>query len=181
MVELIAADYPISNSFGYSPSKYSSGHSLGVLPHELIDAILKSRGLSPYAAAKAMNRASFQPTLHKFLHGQIESPTRPTAKRIADFCKVPVEAIYDAAVATRIGKELGLHKGDAAIAPAPKPANEPVPIYTARKGNQFAVSTMTRIAALSPKQFKALNQMVLVYLDGVAPEAGDESGKRLHG
>lgn len=169
------------NSFDYSPSKYSSGHSLGVLPHELIDAILKSRGLSPYATAKAMNRVSFQPTLHKFLHGQIESPTRPTAKRIADFCKVPIEAIYDASVATRIGKELGLHNGSTAIEPAPNPVKEPVPIYTARKGNQFTAATMARIATLSAKQFKALNSMVQVYLDGVAPEAGDESGKRLHG
>lgn len=152
-----------------------------MLPHELVDAILKSRGLSPYATAKAMNRVSFQPTLHKFLHGQIDSPTRPTAKRIADFCKVPIEAIYDAAIATRIAKELGLDKGTTPIAPAPKPANEPVPIYTARKGNQFTAVTMTRIAALSPKQFKALNHMVQAYLDGVAPEAVDEPGKRQHG
>lgn len=145
--------------------------------------MLRRKGLSPYAAAKAMHKQSFQPTLHKFLHGQIAVPTRGTAKRIADFLAIPIEAIYDPAVSSRIAQEQRL-TGE--VYPEPMPAsplnsNEPVPIYEVRRQQQLSVEITSRISELNAKQFKALEQLVLVYLDSIAPAPESDSGKRLQG
>jgi hypothetical protein len=73
-------------------------------PHELIDALVKRAGGS-LPVAKAMGAPGFQPTLHKIAAGQVEAPQRSSAERIAKHFGIPVDAVYDERVATRVWKE----------------------------------------------------------------------------
>lgn len=79
-------------------------------PYLLIAALAERTGESVTQLATRMDRATFQGTLHRFLTGASPNPTRYTAKRIAKFFDVPVDALYDgelaAAEATRLGVPL---------------------------------------------------------------------------
>ncbi len=77
-------------------------------PHELIAALVRNTGKPLLQVATEMDRASFQSTLHKLVNGQIVAPTRPTAKKVADYFELPVEALYDARLATQIAVERGI-------------------------------------------------------------------------
>lgn len=100
-------------------------------PHELIRELVHRAG-GELRVAKAMHNAAFQGTLHKLCHGNVRSPKRETAERIAAHFDLPVDALYDAAVATRIYAER--FGGPAVTQPpalyrvrAPAPPAAPVP------------------------------------------------------
>lgn len=52
--------------------------------------------------AREMNARGFQPTLHKICDGQVSSPKRTTAERIARHFQIPVDALYDDRLAQQI-------------------------------------------------------------------------------
>lgn len=154
-------------------------------PHELVARMLKDRDLSTYAAAKAMHKASFQPTLHKFLAGDVAAPEHSTAERICNFLALPLEAVYDSKVATRIALEKGYVKAGSYAPPAPTNAlgaSEPVPISSYQPGRPAGLpaAISERIAMLSKAQLEGLAQIVVVYLDQVAPlQTGSDKRQRV--
>lgn len=124
----------------------------GVKPHELIDRLVRRDG-GALAVAKAMGKAGFQPTLHKFCAGLVAEPSHITAKRIADHYKLPVEAIYSERVATEESRRL---LGDIPVMPdAPVPA-DPAPAADAPADWPFARITRDMWANLSERQRGAI-------------------------
>ena len=83
------------------PSNNTSFHTSCVKAHEFIRWLV-SRAGGPLQVSKAMRTPSFQPTLHKICRGLVVSPKRATAERIAAHFKIPVDAVYDDTVATRL-------------------------------------------------------------------------------
>lgn len=76
--------------------------------HQLIAAMAAQRGLTSMGLAKAIKRRSSQGQIYRYLHGQVQSPSIPTAMGIAALLGVPLEAVYDDATATKIAKERGI-------------------------------------------------------------------------
>lgn len=72
--------------------------------HELIARLVKEAGGS-LPVAKAMRAESFQGTLHKIAAGRVEQPSRASAERIANHFRIPVDALYDDAVASSVFAE----------------------------------------------------------------------------
>lgn len=72
---------------------------------QLIDTLVRNAG-GALAVAKAMKAPTFQGTLHKIASGNVTAPSRKSAERIASFFGIPVDALYDDNVATRVHEEL---------------------------------------------------------------------------
>lgn len=172
------ASYAMSHSKVqiYSPPHYSFIHSSPMRAFELVKLLVEQKkaqeGLSVLQIATQMHRASFQGTLHKFLSGLVDSPTHSTAERIARYFGLPLEAMYDDKVATRIAVVRGLihrEKRDA----LPMVANEPAPVTRIGQKHEVGLNPtlIARIGQLPPKQLRALESMVSTFLDAVAPEA----------
>lgn len=75
-----------------------------MVPHALISQLVADAG-GALSVAKAMNRPSFQGTLHKICAGRVASPSRDSATRIAKHFGIPVDALYDPVVAARVHAE----------------------------------------------------------------------------
>lgn len=75
---------------------------------------MHAQALTPTKLAKAMQRPKLQPHIHKF-RAYGTRPAYDTVKPIADFFKLPVEALLDEREATRIAKERGLSRVDPAL------------------------------------------------------------------
>jgi hypothetical protein len=136
-------------------------------PHLLIKALADRSGLSTRQLAIEMDKASFQGTLYKLIHGQIETPTQPTAKKVAAYFDLPLEALYDRSVAQRIAVERQIEHL------FPVGAREPKVIHHekgAGKANVLPQQMLARISLLNKKQFKALQAMIDAYLDTVVPQ-----------
>lgn len=58
--------------------------------------------------ARKMRRLDLQSHIHKFAAGKVKAPRMSTAMPLAKFLKLPVEAIFDEAVASRYAKEHGI-------------------------------------------------------------------------
>ena len=71
--------------------------------------------------ARAMRAPGFQPTLHKICTGRVASPKRSSAERIAKHFGIPVDAVYDDALATQLYEDM---RGGSPVRPA-DPANTP--------------------------------------------------------
>lgn len=93
--------YASTNFSVFSPSNDASFHTSWVKAHEFIRWLV-SRGGGPLQVSKAMRTPSFQPTLHKICRGLVVSPKRASAERIAAHFKIPVDAVYDDTVASRL-------------------------------------------------------------------------------
>jgi len=171
------ASYSMSNSFVYSidsPSNYSILHSCAMAPHELFKALVDGTKQPLRKVAAAMDRASFQASLYKYVHGHVATPTHSTAKKISDYFKLPIEAVYDPAVATRIAAELGIGTAKPMEAVA-QVVKEPqaIPMVGKRSKARLSDATLARIEGLNSQQFNALDSMIQAYLDTVQPEARD--------
>lgn len=81
-------------------------------PYELICALVVKRkiskrvGLGAYPLAVAMGKPGMQPTLQKFMRGQVANPDRTTAEPIAAFFGIPVDALYSEKLATELAATL---------------------------------------------------------------------------
>jgi hypothetical protein len=148
-------------------------HSSCMKPHELIKLLADRTGKPTLQLAKDIHKATFQGTLHKLINGNVPKPTQPTAKRIADYFGLPLDAMYDERVATQIAIERGLVYPQPVAAAPPVAAREstpaaPTPITRARRTLPPAI--LDRMQDLSQAQMEALTAMVKAYLDGVAPQ-----------
>lgn len=119
--------------------------------------------MSELEAAKAMRSATFQGTLHRFLHDDTRSPSRATAELIANYFKIPVDAIYNAAAATRVAVDLGLVEG---APPANLTAREPEAQYGLPK-RELSPELQRRIRALDDEQFNLLEKTLANVLDAL--------------
>lgn len=78
-----------------------------VQPNELVRALIDQSGERLTVVANRI-QAGFQPVLHKFVSGRTKEPSRQTAALIADFFKIPLEALYDEEVASQVAAERGI-------------------------------------------------------------------------
>lgn len=100
-----------------------------VLPmkrHELIDRLVTDAG-GALPVAQAMGAKNFQGTLYRIAKGQTTEPSRESAQRIAKHFNIPVDALYDDALATKIYAE---RFGAAAVVEQPPPPSEDPPEET---------------------------------------------------
>lgn len=141
-------------------------------PHELIARLVKATEKSTLQVATEMHRASFQGTLHKLINGEVDSPSRQTAERIARYFKLPADALYDATLATRIARERGLLSPQAGAKlevrePEGAWAVQSIPIPSR---GRFAPAVESRIGGLDHHQLKALEAVVVAFLDATSPK-----------
>jgi transcriptional regulator with XRE-family HTH domain len=123
--------------------------------------------------AKEMDSESFQGTLHKYVNGRVPSPTQRTARKIADYFEVPIDAIYTKAAAEKVAAERAAAKflpSAPGTAPAADAA-ESAGVYQMTKApaHQLSNTLQLRIQALTPDQLRGLETVVGAYLDAVAP------------
>lgn len=168
------ACYANAHKVVYAPLHYAAAHILDVKPHELVKALADRTNKSVRQIAVEMGGATFQGTLHKFIHGHTRTPDRVTAQRIAKYFGLSVEALYDERAATQAAREHGVIKGAVA---APLAREEPpryglplVPIATAKRA-RFSAAVQRRIDALAPEQVTALEAIIVAALDAM----GDKS------
>ena len=95
-------------------------HSPSMKPFELIAALMQREGLGPLPLAKKIGKAKLQPQIHRFSRGEVANPDRTTAVPIAEYFHIPVEAIYDERVATKVARELGITAVVTSVATAPR-------------------------------------------------------------
>jgi transcriptional regulator with XRE-family HTH domain len=134
-------------------------------PHELIDRLVKRAG-GTYKVAGAMGARTFQGTLHKICSGFVKSPKRDSAQKIADFFKIPVEALYDAETATEVWQSIK----DAA--PGPAVMASPLPVLSAKEEAAapldlswpFRTISRSDLAGLAPHMLADLEELMRVHI-----------------
>ena len=97
----------------------------GVKPYLLIAKLVEQAG-GALPAAKAMKAPSFQPTLHKIVSGDVDSPKRTSAERIAKHFKIPIEAVYDPKIAAQVYRDRFGGLGVAVEEPPARPTPDPL-------------------------------------------------------
>lgn len=133
-------------------------------PYELIRALVRGTGKSDRQVAIEMRDSTFQGTLYKFMAGGVASPQRATAERIARHFKLPIDALYDEAIATRVATERGI----AAHEP-PLVAREAEFYPLGRTPPQrLADDIVQRIEHLRPEQVRRLEVIIRAHLDALA-------------
>lgn len=127
----------ISSVVALIPPLYANSHSLSMphriihgrivldvkQPHELVHRLVEDAKGS-YAVARAMKAPNFQGTLFKFCAGKVAQPTRETAERIANHFGIPVDAIYDPKVATKVWRERFEDGAKGALSEPPPPPRD---------------------------------------------------------
>jgi hypothetical protein len=89
------------------PDEFIFCDSPAVQPNELVRGLIDQSGERLTVVANRI-QAGFQPTLHKFVSGRTREPSRQTAALIAEFFRIPLEALYDEEVATKVAAERGI-------------------------------------------------------------------------
>ncbi len=85
----------------HAPTHYPLLHDPRMEPHKLIAHLVALSG-GALRVCKAMNAESMQPTVSRFIAGQVKSPSRRTAEKLAAYFKIPVDALYDPRVAAQV-------------------------------------------------------------------------------
>lgn len=142
-------------------------------PHELVAALIRKTGKSTLQVAIEMDRASFQGTLHKYINGGVRSPSHTTAKKIADYFGLNIEALYDRAHAAKAAKDhdvdIVVWDGKSGQTTTFIQAKESSAEY--RISRHFNKRTRERIEALDDHQFHALESVIQSYLDAIQAAA----------
>lgn len=136
-------------------------HSCDVKPNHLLSLLMNAAGLNPHSLAKALNRPQMQGQIHRFVHGEVDTPQRRTVERWATYFKLDPEAFYSERAAARVAHERGLSGGDAAgvtplvardlVAPY-APARAPIDLQSAIAGLAIVCDSMDQASreALAP-------------------------------
>lgn len=100
-------------------------------PRELLQLLMDRDGLNSSSLAVRINHATTQPQIHKFLSGKAKEPKRSTLAPIAMHFRIPLDALYDSAVAEEIAKQKQLI-GPNGLPPVQDSVgkNEPAPKYS---------------------------------------------------
>lgn len=84
-------------------------------PHELYQALLKTKGLSDTSLARELRRPSLQPTLSRFRSGETKDPRQEWVELVAKYFNVPTEAFRSDQKATEVAAALGLDSGESRV------------------------------------------------------------------
>ena len=148
-------------------------------PHALIAALVRGTKKPPLQVAREMKNANFQGTLHKFMAGNVASPKRSTAEVIAAYFDLPVDALYDDAVASRIAVERGVTAAAGAASAAVREHAPPVYMEAhPSRAPRFAADVERRILRLSESQRLGLETIMRAYLDTLAPTSASAKTRR---
>lgn len=79
-----------------------------VSPSELIYALMQERKLGSLPLAKAIGKPQLQSQIYRFSRAQVQKPDYSTAEPLAKFFNLPIEALFDSKVATKIARERNL-------------------------------------------------------------------------
>jgi hypothetical protein len=120
-------------------------------PHQLIAALMHAQQLRTNALAASMRKPALQPSIHRFLAGQVKEPARSTAEPLAAFFNIPVEALYNPVEAARIAKQRGLSVVDW----PPKQARAR-PSKDAAGGSAKVAAIIKMMQELSPSEAAAI-------------------------
>lgn len=60
----------------------------------LLGMLMSAKGLNPNSLAKALDNATSQPQIHKFVSGVSKEPKRSTLQPVADYFGVPLDAFF---------------------------------------------------------------------------------------
>lgn len=74
-------------------------------PHELLRGLMAREGLGVLPLAKKVNNPKLQPSISRFVNGEVRQPDVSTLTPIAAYFGVPLDAFYDEKAATRIARE----------------------------------------------------------------------------
>jgi hypothetical protein len=135
-----------------------------VKPYQLVAALMAREGLGPLPLAKKMGHVRLQPQIHRFSKGEVAEPAPSTAKPLAAYFKLPLEAMYDEKVATAVARERGITE---------LPAQLPAAKKRAAKQQPFDEDTMRFAAAyqkLNPEERHRLRLLLQVARTGKQPD-----------
>lgn len=168
VVDDMPAVYAMPHSNVYSPTNYVITDSSPMIqPYELVAQLVRLTTKSTLLVATEMDKASFQGTLHKYINGHVTAPSRGTAEKIANYFGLPVDAIYDATVATRIAGERGI-----TLARTTFGVVEPLQFRSLQpRSKGLGAALENRIQQLDRAQLNGLESIVVAYLDAIAPKA----------
>ena len=139
--------------------------------HEFIKWLVYRAG-GPLPVAKAMRAPGFQPTLHKICAGHVSSPKRSSAERIAAHFDIPVDAVYDDALARQLHAAMRGHsmsKPGAASAGSAPPA-QPAGMQRPQRGAREVLEELAELLAAVPTTPR--RSAVAALLASFAQEAG---------
>lgn len=142
--------------------------------YELVALLLKAKGLTSSSLARKLGRTSLQSQIYKYIHGQVPSPQMNTARPIAAHLGIPVEAMYDDRLATRVAAELGLVDG---VPATQNVIGEPDPtegIHRVQVGVNSSIKALqtTKLGELMMREPRELDDVFYVELDdnAMAPD-----------
>jgi hypothetical protein len=144
---------------------------------KLLEALMRQSRDNANSLSKALRGRVSQPQIYRFLNGETKEPRRHSLEPIADYYSIPVQAFYDAELATRIMANLSQAKSpmigingqaDTGVLAAPFIAPRPAPmepVEVARKGDPLANRKryMTLDLAESLDRFKDLKNLKIAY------------------
>jgi hypothetical protein len=118
-------------------------------PHELVAALMRAQGLGAYPLARRLKKPGLQSQIHRFINGQVAAPARSTAEPLARFFELPVDAIYDEKVATRIARERNVQEQQSSAPPSGpartrQRAEEPPAAYSVEPALAQALAVLGR-------------------------------------
>lgn len=152
-----------------------------MVPHQLITELIRATKKSTLQVAAEMDKPSFQGTLHKFASGNVPNPSHATARKIADYFNLPIEAIYDKSAATHIARERGLIADKTERGRAhhiDEPAVAPHKVRQIKPARTLNDKLLDRISALDDVQLQALESVIKSFLDAVSPAAKVSKAKQ---
>lgn len=139
--------------------------------HEFIKWLVYRAG-GPLPVAKAMRTPGFQPTLHKICAGHVASPKRASAERIAAHFGIPVDAVYNDALAKRLHEAMrspSMSKPDDAW-PSRAPPAWPAGIQMPRRSTREVLEDLAGLLAAIPTPPR--RSAIAALLASFAHEAG---------
>ncbi|MCL4695487.1 MAG: hypothetical protein KJ023_00270 [Burkholderiaceae bacterium] len=74
----------------------------------MLAALMREKGLGSLPLARAIGKPALQAPIHRFMHGNVAAPEPSTARPIAAYFSLPLEALYDEKVAAKVARERGL-------------------------------------------------------------------------
>ncbi len=142
--------------------------------YEFVALLLKAQGLTSNSLARRLGRASLQSQIYKYIHGQVPSPRMETARPIAAHLGIPVEAMYDDRVATRLAGDMGLSEGGEGLKNviAAQIPTEGFPSVTGDSNSSIKTLQTPRLGELMTRQPSELDDVFYVELDdnAMAPD-----------
>lgn len=123
-------------------------------PHQLICALMHRQRLSTAALSRALKQPKLQPSLHRFVRGEVREPARAIAEALATYFQVPTDAIYSGTVAASVASKMGLSVVDW------PPAHQKRQAQEQRSGDKLSEAA-AMVAALPPDQRQRLIEIFL--------------------